>query len=63
MSERNSYCHGLRFDQLINIATDNVSGYIPAAEFAPHGPPLADFFLLSDGTDFQISDGTNFLLS
>lgn len=62
MSERDSYCRGLRMDRPIRIATDNVSGFIPIAEYSPVAPPIADFFLLLDGTNFNLLDTSDFLL-
>lgn len=63
MKEKDPYCRGLRFDRPIKIATNNVFGHIPSGEYNPVPPPIASFFLLSDGTHFLLSDGTDFLLS
>ena len=60
MSERDSYCCGFRMDRPIRLATDNVVGAIPQAEYSPNPPPIADFFLLLDGTNFLLLDGTDF---
>lgn len=62
MSERDPYCHGFKMDKPIRMATDNVVGYIPPAEYSPIAPPIADFFLLLDGTYFNLLDSTDFLL-
>lgn len=63
MSERDAYCHGLRFDKTIRIATDNISGTITNPEYQPNPPPVEGYFLLSDGSNFLLSDGTNLVLS
>jgi hypothetical protein len=63
MKEKNPYPHGFRLDKPIRMATDNVVGYIPQAEYSPVPPPIAHFFLLSDNTNFLLSDGSDFLLS
>lgn len=63
MKERDSYCRGLKLDQRVRFATDNLFSHIPTAEYNPVPPPVASFFLLSDGTNFLLSDGTDFLLS
>lgn len=62
MKEKNTYCRGLRMDRIIRMATDNVVGHIPQAEYSPVPPPIADFFLLLDGTNFLLLDNTDFLL-
>lgn len=56
------YSHGFRLDKLIRMATDNVVGKVQQAEYNPVPPPVADFFLLLDGTNFLLLDGTDFLL-
>ena len=62
MSEKDSYCHALKFDKLIKMATDNIFSHIPTSEYNPVPPPIANFFLLLDGTNFMLLDGTPFLL-
>lgn len=62
MMNKNSYCHAFRFDKPIKLATDNVVGYIPQAEYSPSPPPAADFFLLLDNTNFLLLDNTDLLL-
>ena len=62
MKEKNPYSHAFRLDKPIRIANDNVVGHIPQAEYNPVPPPIADFFLLLDGTNFLLLDGTDFLL-
>lgn len=62
MKEMSPYSHGFRLDKPIRMATDNVTSYIPEAEYSPVPPPIADFFLLLDGTNFLLLDGTDFLL-
>ncbi len=62
MESKDPYCRGFVFDQRIRIATDNVMGQITRKPGIVHPIPLADFFLLLDGTDFLLLDGTDFLL-
>jgi hypothetical protein len=62
MKEKDAYSRGFRLDRTIRITTDNVVGHISQAEYNPVPPPIADFFLLLDGTNFKLLDGTNFLL-
>lgn len=63
MKEKDTYAHAFRLDKPIKLAVDNVVGHIPQAEYNPTPPPIASYFLLSDGTKFLLSDGTFFLLS
>lgn len=62
MKEKDSYSHGFSLDKRIRFATDNISGHVPSGDYHPVIPPIADFFLLLDGTNFLLLDGTNFLL-
>jgi len=62
MSEKDSYCHGFKLDKPIRMATDNIFGARPNGNYSPNPPPIADFFLLLDGTNFLLLDGTDFLL-
>ena len=62
MSEKDSYCRGFKFDRPMRIATDNVTGYIPPAEWSPIAPPINAFFKLLDTTNFLLLDGTDFML-
>ena len=60
--DKDTYCRGLKFDRLVRLATDNVAAHIPLGEYNPVTPPIADEFLLLDGTNFLLLDGTFFLL-
>jgi hypothetical protein len=62
MSERDSYCHGLKLDKWVRIATDNVSGQVIKPEFNPVPPPIEGYFLLLDNTNFLLLDGENLTL-
>lgn len=62
MKEKSPYCHAFKLDQPIKMATDNIFSHIPSSEYNPVPPPIADFFLLLDGTHFLLLDNTNFLL-
>lgn len=62
MYKKDDYCRGLKFDKLIRIASDNIVSHIPTGEYNPVPPPVADFFLLLDGTNFLLLDNTDFLL-
>lgn len=62
MSEKDSYSHSLSLDKPIRFATDNIAGFIPDSIFNPVPPPIADFFLLLDGSNFLLLDGSDFLL-
>jgi hypothetical protein len=62
MDEKSAYSRGLRLDKQIRFARDNIFGHIPSGEYNPVPPPIADFFLLLDGTNFLLLDGTDFLL-
>jgi len=62
MKEPSPYCHGFKMDRLIKISTDNIMSHIPTGEYSPVPPPIADFFLLLDGTNFLLLDNTPFLL-
>jgi len=62
MDSRDPYCRGFKFDRPMRMATDNVAGHIPSGEYNPVPPPIADFFLLLDGTNFLLLDGSDFLL-
>lgn len=57
-----TYCHGLKFDKWVRIATDNVSGQVIQPERNPVPPPVLGFFLLLDGTNFLLLDGQNLTL-
>lgn len=62
MDEKSAYSHGLKLDKQIRFSHDNIFGHIPSGEYNPVPPPIADFFLLLDGTYFLLLDGTNLLL-
>ena len=62
MKEMSPYCHGLKFDRPIRIATDNVVGFITEPEYNPIPPPPEGYFLLLDGTNFLLLDGENLSL-
>lgn len=62
MKERDSYCHGFKFDKPIRIATDNIMGNVINPEFNPVPPPVLGYFLLLDGTNFLLLDGENLTL-
>jgi hypothetical protein len=57
-----SYCHGLRFDKPIRLATDNVSGQVIQPEYNPVPPPSPGFFLLLNGGNFLLLNGQNLTL-
>lgn len=59
MSERDSYCHHLRMDKWIRLATDNVSGTNHSPEYNPIIPPDLGYFLLLDNTPFLLLNGQN----
>jgi len=62
MAEKDSYCHGLRFDKPIRLATDNIMGIVTSPEYSPVPPPVTGYFLLLDGTNFLLLDGENLTL-
>jgi hypothetical protein len=62
MHEKDSYCHAFKFDKPYRLANDSIFTHIPTGEYNPVPPPIADFFLLLDGTNFLLLDGSDFLL-
>lgn len=63
MAEINSYSHNLTFDKPYRLATDNVSARNPSPEYNPVIPPVLGYFLLTDNTNFLLTDGTELLLA
>jgi hypothetical protein len=62
MSERDSYCHGLRIDKWVRIASDNVMGQVKSPEYNPVPPPVEGYFLLLNGGNFLLLNGQNLVL-
>ena len=63
MSANDYNCHNLKINKQFNFSIDSVFKNNSQAEYSPIPPPIADFFLLSDGSNMLLSDGSDFLLS
>lgn len=58
MAEFSAYSHNFKLDKPFRLATDNVSARNPSPEYNPVIPPVLGYLLLTDNTNFLLTDGT-----